>query len=190
MLHTRISLVLCLAACESEPPAPALSDANRAALAELGVADVEGFGDPFILTADDGEPLGEVWIGESTSTSVFLGDTARMTKAAEETVVECNGTQVSFGAQGSDVPVDALAVLEPCEDALDVASRLTGSEVSDQGFRNGTVCIFLGMNHYCEGSTEITNHDWLCTNGDAQWTVTIDGFLTNSNYCTSWWWWW
>jgi hypothetical protein len=193
MQQTKISifiLVLCVAACAVEDaPVQRLSEANRAALAELGVADVEGIGDPFILLDGDGEGVGEVWMGESTSTSVFLGNTAHMTKRADETVVECNGAIVAFDPADSAVPADALAILAPCHDALDVASRLLGSEVVlvDQGFRNGTECILLGINRWCEGSTEIMNHDWLCTNGGDQWVLTFDGALSNSSYCTSWW---
>jgi hypothetical protein len=41
-----LALVITLAACAEETPNESTSSADRAALAEFGVAEVEGFGDP------------------------------------------------------------------------------------------------------------------------------------------------
>lgn len=185
-------LIVFVGACAVEDAEPSpVSESNRAALAELGVTEVEGDGKHFVLFDDDGERIGEVSLSESTSVSEFLGDTVRTTKGAVETVTECNGSRVAFEPARAPADHDALAILEPCYDALDVASRLLGSEVSlaDQGFRGLDTCIFLGSNRYCEGSTEITNHDWLCWDCTDQWVQTVDGAIQDSGYCTSWWWW-
>ena len=80
-----IALVITLAACAEETPDDSTFSADRAALAEFGVADVEGFGDPFVLIDEDGDHIGR----RSSPTSE--GDPARGRKAIQpEGRVGCN----------------------------------------------------------------------------------------------------
>jgi hypothetical protein len=126
----------CAVDSSAPPPGPsAPTPAARAALAELGIADVHFSDGAYVLADEAGREIGRISSSaDAVVDTQLFGNRARTASTVDAMSIECNGLGLSLGSDAGALDGSQLAILAPCRDALRAADLvITGDAPAASG---------------------------------------------------------
>jgi hypothetical protein len=175
-----IAVLACsLGACGVAQP----GEVSRGALDDFGLGYVEVSDGRYVLEDPAGGRIGEVDLTDGAVRASYRDQHVATRVGGDSWSAECNGRAVT-GTKG--IPSGASPALEPCRDALDIASQLAARRVGATPPARGASlesCIWLGINYWCDGSTLVYTFDSLCNNGEMSYTVSTTVLYAGDSYC-------